>query len=62
MSTSRYAVPLDVLEGGVRVTLDEQVTEQSVPRLEHLPGSPVLWSTAPVGGTAADGGGCDGDG
>ena len=59
--TSPYAVPLDALVAGAQVPREEQVTEQAASRLEHLPGNPVLWSTAPVGGTVADGGGGDGD-
>jgi len=55
MSQNRYAVPIADLEGRARVSLTEQVEEQSAPRLhEPMLATPV----APFG----CGGAVDGDG
>lgn len=62
MTSSPYAVPLDALVDAAMVSAAEQVTVQSAPRLQHLPGEAALWS--PDGLAVRDGGsgGCgDGD-
>lgn len=67
MTPNPYAVPLAALVDGAHVVQDDQVTEQAVPRLQHLPGSPELWAAAGGstaaggGGGCASGGGADGD-
>lgn len=66
MSTSPYAVPLAALLH-VHVPADAQVTEQAAPRLQHLPGDPVLWAVGGLpgdggAGGAGGGGGCGGGG
>jgi hypothetical protein len=40
---SPYAVPLGALVGAARVEIEAQVAEQAAaPRVQHLPGDPVL--------------------
>ena len=60
--TSPYAVPLSELVDSARVAQAQQVTEQSEPRLQHLPGDPVTWTAGGLAGGGQGGADCaDGD-